>query len=131
MVEIHRVPSLLVLALAAMTLPACDSEVAQVLTVTFEPSFGQPPAAVVLVEGESCAGTPIRATVSSEGKFSFQLSSIRGGVGVVTQELSLCAPGAMEPIWQSRHGGGALAIALICRRPASEDGLCEPTFTYR
>jgi len=51
------------------------------------------------------------------------LSSTRGGVGAVTQELALCYQGAdNSPIkaWHSLHGGGAPLIVLSCDESASD-----------
>ena len=133
MTSFRRSPILCIL-ISALVLAACDRQIPQLVAGRFEPSFGQPPAVVALFEGEACTGPSIRSHVSPAGEFSFRLSSTRGGVGVVTQQLSLCgitAAGQVQPIWSSLHGGGATAIKLSCRRPAGDEGFCGSSFTYR
>ena len=57
------------------------------------------------------------------GMWIFRISSTRGGVGVVTQELALCYQGdqgSATKMWHSLHGGGAPLLVLSCETDAKE-----------
>jgi hypothetical protein len=102
-------------------LTACDTQVPQ--TVVVRASVANPrPDSLWLVESDQCTSDRIKADRYRNGLWIFKLSSTRGGVGAVTQELALCYQGAdAAPIkaWHSLHGGGAPLIVLSCDDGAS------------
>jgi len=79
----------LLLAAASLVNTGCDREVAQIVTVDVA-EWTPAPQAVRLYAAPECTGEFLIATNPSRGKFMFRTSSTKGGVGVVTQELSLC-----------------------------------------
>lgn len=101
---------------AATLLAACDTQVPQ--TVVVRANVASPSLdSLWLVEGNQCGGKRIRPGWYRDGLWIFRLSSTRGGVGAVTQELALCYSGTNAPAtsaWHSLHGGGAPLIVLSC-----------------
>ncbi len=98
-------------------LTACDSQVSQ--TVVVQANIANPAMnSLWLVEADQCTGKQIRPELYRNGLWIFSLSSTRGGIGVVTQELALCHQGAASSpptkIWHILHGGGAPFIILSC-----------------
>lgn len=102
-------------------LTACDTQVPQ--TIVVRASLANPsPNSLWLVESDQCTSAQIRPELYRNGLWIFRLSSTRGGVGAVTQELALCYKGTeASPIkaWHSLHGGGAPMIVLSCDDSAS------------
>lgn len=98
------------------TLLGCDTQVPQ--TVVVRANFaGANPESFWLVESDRCDEEPINARWYRRELWIFGLSSTRGGLGVVTQELALCYKGSgTSPIvaWHGLHGGGAPLIVLSC-----------------
>jgi hypothetical protein len=123
--------------LAPLSLAGCDRQVPQ--TVVVRASLPDPRLdSVWLVEGNECEGARIRSGWYRDGLWIFRLSSTRGGVGVVTQELALCQQNAGAPsikAWHSVHGGGAPLIVLSCRNHEScalyMEGHTEGTWAQR
>lgn len=106
----------MVVVFAALLLSACDTQVPQTVIVRANVSNATLES-LWLVQADQCAGERIMPGWYRDGLWIFRLSSTRGGVGTVTQELALCYQGA-EPspitIWHSVHGGGAPLIVLSC-----------------
>lgn len=99
-----------------MSLVCCDRRVAQTFIVRANVEDADSKS-LFLVEGRECTGEHLSAGWYRDGMWIFRLSSTRGGVSVVTQELTLCvskAAAASEPVWHSLHGGGAPLIVLSC-----------------
>jgi hypothetical protein len=70
-----------------------------------------------LVESDICTDKRIQAGWYRDGLWIFRLSSTRGGLSVVTQELTLCKKNNVanpDKIWHSLHGGGEPLIVLSC-----------------
>lgn len=103
-------------ALALPLLAACDRQIPQtVIARANVESAGLD--SVWLVESDQCAGERIGPGWYRDGLWIFRLSTTRGGLGVVTQELALCVDGATAPptkVWHSVHGGGAPLLVLSC-----------------
>lgn len=112
------------LLMCAVMLSACDSQVPQ--TVVVRADFTNATLdSLWLIPADRCAGEPIKAGWYQNGLWIFNLSSTRGGVGVVTQELSLCYrddSGKPVATWHGLHGGGAPLIVLSCR--GADSGSC-------
>jgi len=111
-----------VFACALLLVSGCDRQIPQTVVVRRDvPSPSSD--SLWLVESDQCTSERIRPERYRNGLWIFSLSSTRGGVGVVTQELSLCYQGAAaSPIkaWHSLHGGGAPLIVLACDGTAPE-----------
>ena len=103
-------------------LTACDTQVPQ--TVVVRASLTDPnPNSLWLVESDQCTSDRIEPELYRNGLWIFRLSSTRGGVGAVTQELALCYQGgdaSAIKAWHSLHGGGAPFIVLSCDGSNSE-----------
>jgi hypothetical protein len=103
-------------ALALLALAACDQRIAQTIIVraNIENASAN---SLWLVEANECASTRIEPGWYRDGLWIFRLSSTRGGVGAVTQELALCVDGVTAPpkkTWHSVHGGGAPLLVISC-----------------
>jgi len=100
----------------AAALGGCDQRVEQTLIARVNlPSPGAE--SLWLSESNDCAAKPISAGWYRDGLWIFRLSSTRGGVGAVTQELALCAKdaaGQPAKVWYSLHGGGAPLLVVSC-----------------
>jgi len=107
---------IIVAVLASSLLGACDAQIPQ--TVVVRANVASPGLdSLWLVEGNQCTGKRIGPGWYRDGLWIFRLSSTRGGVGAVTQELALCYSGtnaAPSRAWHSLHGGGAPLIVLSC-----------------
>ncbi len=106
-----------IIALALLAaLSGCDQRVDQTLIARANiPSPGA--ASLWLSESNDCGTKPISAGWYRDGLWIFRLSSTRGGVGAVTQELTLCAKdaaGQATKVWHSLHGGGAPLLVISC-----------------
>ncbi len=103
-------------ALVLSLLTACDRQIPQTVVVRSDlenAGLGT----LWLTESDQCAGERIRPGWYRDGLWIFRLSTTRGGVGAVTQELALCLDGATAPptkAWHSVHGGGAPLLVLSC-----------------
>jgi hypothetical protein len=108
-------------ALTALLLTACDTQVPQTVVVRANVANASLDS-LWLVEADGCEGERIKPAVYRNGLWIFSLSSTRGGVGAVTQELALCQSTNASPIkaWHSLHGGGAPLIVLSCDESAPE-----------
>lgn len=106
---------MIVTALVSL-LTACDRHVPQ--TVVVRASVANAGLdSLWLAEADQCTGDRITPVRYRDGLWIFSLSSTRGGVGAVTQELALCYQDTnASPIklWHSLHGGGAPLIVLAC-----------------
>lgn len=104
-------------AVVLMTLVGCDKQVQQTVVVRANIASADVEA-LWLTEASNCSAPRIKAGWYRDGLWIFRLSSTRGGVGTVTQELAVCARGegatAATPTWHSVHGGGAPLIVLSC-----------------
>jgi len=114
-----------IIALAILALPfltGCDQQVEQTAIVRTDIANASEET-LWLTEAADCSAQPIKAGWYRDGLWIFRLSSTRGGVDVVTQELSVCthdvATGAPLRLWHSVHGGGAPLIVLSCVTDAS------------
>ena len=104
-----------------LLLGACDRQVPQTVVVRADVSNATLDS-LWLVEDDMCGSARITPGWYRDGLWIFSLSSTRGGVGVVTQELALCYQNAGAPptkAWHSVHGGGAPLIVLSCGNPES------------
>lgn len=110
---------LVLLVVAAFALPllaACDRQIPQTVIVRANVENARSES-LWLVETDQCAGKRIGPGWYRDGLWIFRLSTTRGGVGAVTQELALCADGATAPptkVWHGVHGGGAPLLVLAC-----------------
>ncbi len=122
MKPIHRIA----IAFAAFfMMQACDKQVPQTVLVHAE-NPAPPSSALRLVESGECKDAGTAPGWSSNGLWIFNTSSIRGGVGAVTQELSICigdVPATSNRAWHSIHGGGAPLLVLSC--DFGEGGRCK------
>ena len=106
-------------ALLVVLAAGCDSEVPQTVVVRSDviaPDLGS----MYLVEGRECSGKRTTPGWYRNGLWIFRLTSTRGGVGVVTQELALCyqvADASPVKLWDILHGGGAPLLVLSCDGP--------------
>lgn len=109
-------------------LGACDVQVPQEIYIDMGDSIVG--AEVSVFPGASCDGEALQGAGGTEGSWRFETDSTRGGVGVVTQQLTVCLKGgeASRIIWTSLHGGGARRINLICDQYAVP--ACKESFTY-
>ena len=129
----NQLPNGLIAVVAVLCLVGCDAQVPQEIVGTL--AVGDQPAAnqdLWLYPAETCEGAAIQARTDASGTFRFSTESTRGGIGVVTQSLSLCiGDGAVrEKLWSSTHGGGAGRITLTCYlAPADRKG-CSDAFRY-
>ena len=120
--------------LILLVLTACDTQIPQTVVVRASP-IDAGLNSVWLVESDKCESTRIRAGWYRNGLWIFRLSSTRGGIGVVTQELTLCqqeAETSYVKIWHSVHGGGAPLILLSCESESCSlymEGHAEGTWT--
>lgn len=113
---------MIVAAFTALLLTACDTQVPQTVVVRANVANASLDS-LWLVEADRCEGERIKPGWYRNGLWIFSLSSTRGGVGAVTQELALCHQSTnASPIkaWHSLHGGGAPLIVLSCDESASE-----------
>lgn len=105
-----------------LLLTGCDKQVLQTVVVQVNLA-AHGPDAPWLVQSDQCSADRIRPERYRNGLWIFSLASTQGGVGVVTQELSLCyqaANGSPTRAWHSLHGGGAPLIVLSCDTSAPE-----------
>lgn len=127
------------MALWPLTVPvllcfaACDMQVPQEVVGTL--IIGDAPATNVevhLYAAEACEGAAMRASTNTGGEFRFTTESTRGGIGVVTQSLTLCVSNGAgeEKLWSSTHGGGAGRITLTCHLSPAEKKGCNDAFRY-
>lgn len=102
--------------LVGALLSGCDREVHQ--TVVVQANIAKADIhSLWLSETNDCTSRQIEPGWHRDGLWIFRLSSVRGGVGVVTQELTLCyQPEGASPmmVWHSLHGGGAPLIVVSC-----------------
>lgn len=113
---------MIVAGFTAFLLAACDTQVPQTVVVRANIANASLDS-LWLVEDDQCEGERINPGWYRNGLWIFRLSSTRGGVGAVTQELALCHQGAnASPIkaWHSLHGGGAPLIVLSCDESTPE-----------
>ncbi len=103
-------------AFALPLLAACDQQISQTVVVRANVKSGDGDS-LWLVEDNQCIGNRMKAGWYRDGLWIFRLSTTRGGLSVVTQELALCVNGATAPptkVWHSLHGGGASLLVLSC-----------------
>jgi hypothetical protein len=109
-------------ALALPLLVACDRQIPQ--TVIVRANIENPALdSLWLAQTNECTGQPIKPGWYRDGLWIFRLSTTRGGVSAVTQELTLCVNGAAAAptkAWHSLHGGGAPLLVLSCVRDERE-----------
>lgn len=103
-------------ALVALGLSGCDKRQAQTVSVAL--TRGGIPVAgddVRLYAGQSCQG-PFQENTLREGKAAFSRTVEIGGVGVITDELSVClgVGGAWTPLFSSLHGPAPDRIEITC-----------------
>lgn len=109
-------------AFTALLLTACDTQVPQTVVVRADVANASLDS-LWLVEADQCEGERIRPALYRNGLWIFSLSSTRGGVGAVTQELALCyqsTKASPTKAWHSLHGGGAPLIVLSCDESVPE-----------
>jgi hypothetical protein len=113
---------LMIIAALISLLTACDGRVPQTVVVRASVANASLDS-LWLAEADQCAGDRITPALYRDGLWIFSLSSIRGGVGAVTQQLVLCyqdANASPTKLWHSLHGGGASFIVLACNEDARE-----------
>lgn len=110
-------------------LAGCNTEIPQEVSVKFveEPEASE---IVALFESLECSGNYLPARVVSNGEYVFITKSVRGGIGVVTQELALCVQRGSQwnLIWSGLHGGGAKRIEILCE--SFSVGNCQDEIEY-
>jgi len=118
---------ILVVVVSIFFATGCDTLITQKVLVNVGDWVG-PPESIRFHANIGCAGNYIEVMRSSDKTYAFTTDSIRGGVGVVTQELTLCflSDGEWRPFWSSRHGGGAKEILIKCDSETS----CTDEFIY-
>ena len=112
----------IVTAIAVLLLTGCDRQVSQTVVVQVNLANHRPDS-LWIVQSDQCSADRIRPERYRNGLWIFNLASTQGGVGVVTQELSLCyqdANASPTRAWHSLHGGGAPLIVLSCDTSALE-----------
>ena len=112
----------------ALATSGCDQVVPQQVVVNVS-AWKEAPQVLRLHEGTECKGPYKEQMRSTDLMFTFDTDSIRGGLGVVTQELGLCYKvlSTWVPLWASRHGGGAIRVVVRCENAA----LCTDELLYR
>lgn len=104
-------------AAVLMAVVGCDKQVQQTVVVRANVA-GADGESLWLTEANNCSAPRVNAGWYRDGLWIFRVSSTRGGVGTVTQELAVCTHGegatAASPMWHSVHGGGAPLIVLSC-----------------
>jgi hypothetical protein len=105
------------IAIALFLLGGCDKQVPQTVVVRANVS-GSQLKSIWLSESKSCEGNRVDAGWYREGLWIFRRSTTRGGLSVVTEEISVCGlitgQATPAPIWYSLHGGGAPLIVVSC-----------------
>lgn len=114
---------MIVIATTVLLLGGCDRQVLQTVIVQINlANHGAD--SLWLVESDQCSASRIKPERYRNGLWIFSLESTQGGVGVMTQELSLCyqEADASSPTraWHILHGGGAPFILLSCDTGAPE-----------
>lgn len=117
-----------ILIVVLIVVAGCDRRIQQVVLVDVS-DWHEGPKAFRLHSIVDCSGEFLQAIRLSRTKFEFRTDSTKGGIGVVTQELSLCyeVEGRWNQVWWSRHGGGARQIKIWCEGPEST---CTEEFFY-
>lgn len=103
-------------ALALSVLVGCDKQVEQTVVVRADIANATTES-LWLTEADNCSAQRLTAGWYRDGLWIFKLSSTRGAVGAVTQELAVCTnvPNVTTtPMWHSVHGGGAPLLVLSC-----------------
>ena len=102
--------------LVTLGLSSCDKRQEQTISVAITRS-GAPLAGgdVRLYAARNCQGS-YQASTLREGKASFSRAVEIGGVGVITDELSVClgTGGAWMPLFSSLHGPAPGLIDIAC-----------------
>jgi hypothetical protein len=102
--------------IVVLALQGCDQRVPQTLIVRANVA-GASQDSIWVAESDNCIAEQVKPGWYRDGLWIFRLSTTRGGVGAVTQELALCARGNGEQpnrMWHSVFGGGAPLIVLSC-----------------
>ncbi len=113
----------LAVVFGAALLSACHKQIPQTVIVRAN-AFTLDMNSLWLVESPQCTGKRIMPRLYRNGLWIFKLSSTRGGIGTVTQELTLCYQGTdSSPIkmWHSLQGGGSSLIVLSCGDETAQD----------
>jgi hypothetical protein len=127
-----KFPALLTVALIALGLSGCDKRQEQTVSVAVMRSGAQVAVGDVrLYAAQSCQGSFQEQTLR-EGKVAFSRTVEIGGVGVITDELSVCL-GTGEtwaPLFSSLHGPAPERIDIACDLDKSEPQ-CTASFDGR
>lgn len=102
--------------LALGLLAGCDRQILQTVVVRADVENAGLDS-LWLAEDDQCVAKLSKPGWYRDGLWIFNISTTRGGVGAVTQELSLClndTPAQATKVWHSVHGGGAPLLVLSC-----------------
>jgi hypothetical protein len=132
--RMNRIGVLALGLLCAITLGACDKQVATEITGSLASEFG-PMANIPVRLYESykaCDGEPLETKTDANGRFRFETESTRGGISVVTQEIALCTEqsGQWKPLWSTIIEGGAAKLVLSCKPQNDEGDFCDIQAAY-
>jgi hypothetical protein len=120
-------------ALAGLALTGCDKRQEQTVSVAITRG-GSPVAGVDvrLYATQNCQGSYEGSTLNEDGKTAFSRTVEIGGVGVTTDELSICigAGNDWTPLFSSLHGPAPGRIDIACDL-AKEKGKCTTQFDDR
>lgn len=115
-----------VFLIASTILAGCDQQIPQ--TIVAKVDLVSPTAASVwLSPSDNCDSDRIFAQSYQDGLWIFRTASIRGGIGVTTQEIALCSKtddGVSKKNWHSIHGGGSSLIIVSCQTSNNERQSC-------
>jgi hypothetical protein len=118
---------------AALICGGCDKTHSQTVELALVKDSNPVPAmAVRLFTAQGCAGTYQDATTSADGRARFLRTVEIGGIGVITDELSVCIPSGStwQQLYGSLHGPAPKLIELRCDLSNSESK-CTETFDGR
>ena len=83
---------------------------------------------------KKCEGNYMETMTDSNGAFTFNTTSTRGGLAVVTQSIALCISkeNKWQPLWSTIVGGGANQIILNCTSVGknSDEEFCDIKMNY-
>jgi hypothetical protein len=112
-----KLATIAAVALACLALTGCDKRKEQQVAVAV--TRGGNPASGVevrLYPQQQCQGTYEQGVLAADGTIAFSRTVEIGGVGVITDELSVClaVDGTWKPLFSSLHGPAPGRIDITC-----------------